>query len=206
MTDPIRIVIADDHPMVLDGVAASLDSFDHISVVGAAHNGEEALAAVAETKPDIAILDINMPVMNGLKATERLAARGGETRVLILSMHENREYIDQAMAQGARGYILKTASAEEIVDAIETVHRGDTYVCRHLTAALADQDAALDVLTPRESSILAMIAKGASNKEIGRALDISFRTVETHRKNIKRKLGVASTAGLAAFAIERGLV
>ena len=205
MTAPIRIIIADDHPMVLDGVSASLETFGHINVVGTATDGEEAIALVAETEPDIALLDINMPRMNGLKATEKLAT-SGQTRVLILSMHENREYIDHAMKHGARGYILKTASAEDIVEAIETVDRGETYVCRHLIRALADQEEGLDVLTPRERSILAMIAGGASNKEIGRDLDISFRTVEIHRKNIKRKLDISSTAGLAKFAIERGIV
>lgn len=205
MTTPIRIIIADDHPMVLDGVSASLETFDHISVIGTATDGEEAIALIAETGPDIALLDINMPRMNGLQATEKLVADSA-TRVLILSMHDNREYIDHAMKHGAQGYILKTASAEDIVDAIETVDRGETYVCRHLTKALAEQEEGLDVLTPRERSILSMIAGGASNKEIGRDLDISFRTVETHRKNIKRKLDISSTAGLAKFAIERGIV
>jgi len=205
MTTPIRIIIADDHPMVLDGVSASLETFDHISVIGTATDGEEAIALIGETGPDIALLDINMPRMNGLQATEKLVADSA-TRVLILSMHDNREYIDHAMKHGAQGYILKTASAEDIVDAIETVDRGETYVCRHLTKALAEQEEGLDVLTPRERSILSMIAGGASNKEIGRDLDISFRTVETHRKNIKRKLDISSTAGLAKFALERGIV
>lgn len=206
MTAPITVLVADDHPMVLDGVRSCLESFDHIAVVGCATNGLEAVEKIGELRPDIALMDINMPVCSGLKATAELKAKGSPVRVVILSMHDNPEYIDHAMAQGAWGYILKSAPAEDIVEAIECAHRGEVYRCSHVAAALDAQNGESGVLTRRERAVLALIAGGGSNKHIARDLDISVRTVETHRKNIKRKLGVDSTAGLVSFAMENGLV
>lgn len=206
MSEKITVVLADDHPMVLDGVRACLDGFDHIDVVGAATDGREAVALIERLAPDIALMDVNTPGCSGLKATAELAARGVATRIVILSMHDNPEYIDHAMTQGARGYVLKSAPAEAIVEAIETAYRGEIYKCAHVSAAIDARSGEAGPLTKRERSILTMVAEGAANKDVARALDISVRTVETHRKNIKRKLGIDTTAGLTAFAMENGLV
>ena len=135
----ISVVLADDHPMVLDGVRACLEGYDHISVVGAATDGREAVAMIKRLVPDIALMDVNMPGCSGLKATAELAARGARTRIVILSMHDNPEYIDHAMSQGARGYVLKSAPAEDIVEAIETAYRGDIYKCARAAAALDER-------------------------------------------------------------------
>ncbi|MEL7464339.1 MAG: response regulator transcription factor [Pseudomonadota bacterium] len=206
MSDKITVVLADDHPMVLDGVRSCLEGFDHIEVVGAATDGREAIALIERLAPDIALMDVNMPGCSGLKATAELAERGAATRIVILSMHDSSEYIDHAMTQGARGYVLKSAPAEAIVEAIETAYRGEIYKCAHAAAAIDARNGEAGPLTKRERSILTMVAEGAANKDVARALDISVRTVETHRKNIKRKLGIDTTAGLTAFAMENGLV
>ena len=206
MTDNrIRIVLADDHPMVLDGIRACLESFAHIDVVGSARTGEEAVSVVEATCPDIALIDINMPGTNGLSATKQIVDGPTETRVLILSMHDNREYIEHAWERGAKGYMLKSADAGDIVAAIEAVNRGETFVCQGVEAAMDAQPAA-SPLTERELGVLKILAEGGSNKHVARALDISVRTVETHRKNIKRKLGISSTAGLAKYALDAGLI
>lgn len=205
-SEVISVVLADDHPMVLDGVKSCLESYDHIHVVGVAADGGAAVSLVEDLRPDIALLDINMPVCSGLKATADLRARGVETRIIILSMHDNPEYVDHAMTQGASGYILKSAPAEDIVKAIEIAKEGGVYRCSHTEAALTSKEDDIGPLTRRERVILTMIAGGDSNKDVARVLEISVRTVETHRKNLKRKLGIDSTAGLVSFAMENGLV
>lgn len=205
-SEAVRVILADDHPMVLDGVGASLATFDHIDVVGMAADGDEAVALAAELRPDIALMDINMPNCNGLRATELIGEKAPDTRVVIFTMHENREYIEDAKARGACGYVLKSASAEEIVEAIITVAEGSVFYCKGVEAILEEQETRAHALTARERSILALLANGGSNKHVARELGISVRTVETHRKNIKRKLGISSTAGLAKYAMETGLV
>lgn len=204
----IRVIIADDHPLVLEGVRACLETYDHIEVSGTATNGRTALELARRIRPDIAILDINMPELNGIDATEMFREELPGTRLLILSMHDDREYISSALDAGARGYILKDVSTDEMVTAIEAIHRGGTYfssgigdVFAALKAAPADERG----LTTREQTILLLLADGMSNKDIARKLDISVRTVETHRKNLKRKLGINSTAGLTRYVIESGL-
>lgn len=208
----INILLVDDHPLVRDGIRARLESEEGVSVIGEAQNGQEALDFVAQKAPDVALMDVSMPVMNGLDATKIFKEQHPEIRVLILSMHDSREYILQLIQSGASGYILKDVSSDELIKAIETVHQGGTYFSSGASQSLfsADQPQTqteeVAALTPREATVLKQLAEGKSNKEIARILDISVRTVETHRQNIKQKLNIHTAAGLARYAIENGLV
>ena len=200
----IRILIADDHPLVLDGIASCLEDFDHIEVIGKAKTGREALEKSEELRPDIVLLDINMPEVNGLDATALFRERFPDIKLLILSMHDNHEYISSAIRNGARGYVLKDVPSEEIVTAIEAVHMGGTYFSSGVSEILLShgQDSKVGPLTSREQTILLLLADGKSNKHVARELDISVRTAEVHRRNIKRKLNINSTAGLTRYVIE----
>jgi len=204
----IRILIADDHPLVMDGIRSCLETYDHIEVVGEARTGREALDKAEELKPDIVLMDITMPDLSGLDATEQFKDRFPEIKLLILSMHDNREYITSALRYGARGYILKDVPSQEIFAAIEAVHRGGTYFSSAVSEILLSHAEAgsQESLTSREQTILLLLAEGKSNKHVARELDISVRTAETHRRNIKRKLNIDSTAGLTRYAIQHGLI
>ncbi len=207
MTKPVRVVIADDHPMVAEGIEAILETYDDIDVVACLANGQEVVDQVAELKPDVILMDLNMPGLGGLSATEILLERDEATKVLILTMHSAPEYVSTAMRHGASGYILKDVPTEEIYDAIQAVMRGETYLCHGATEALAPRTAdGREPLTAREQTILLELAQGKSNKQVAFDLDISVHTVETHRKNIKRKLGITSTAGLTRYALEHGVL
>lgn len=202
-----RVVIVDDHPMVVDGIAAILESYDDISVIAKLRDGQQILDAVTDLSPDVILLDLNMPGMSGLSATELILERCPETRVLILSMHDSPEYISTALGHGARGYVLKDVPTEEIKTAIDQVMAGEHYLCTGAQGSLAPMTAGgREMLTGREQTILLQLAQGKSNKEVALALDISVRTVETHRRNIKCKLGISSTAGLTRYALEHGVL
>lgn len=205
---PIRIAIVDDHPMVTEGIQAILESYDDINVVVTCTSGEDILAQAKEVQLDVILLDLNMPGMNGLTAMERLLETRPETRILVLSMHDSPEYISTALDHGAMGYLLKDVPTEEIKTAIDTVMQGQRYLCTGAKGSLVP-DTPSDTrasLTGREQTVLLQLAKGRSNKEVAVALDISVRTVETHRKNIKNKLGISSTAGLTRYALEHGVL
>lgn len=206
-TAPIRVAIVDDHPMVAEGVQAILQTYEDIEVVGTLGSGQEIVDGVEELAPDVVLLDLNMPGLSGLTATELLLERRPETRVLILSMHDSTGYISSALSHGAMGYILKDVPTEEIKTAIDTVMQGERYLCTGATASLrpATRDG-VEQLTNREQTILLQLAQGKSNKEVALALDISVRTVETHRKNLRAKLGITSTAGLTRYAMEHGVL
>lgn len=207
MTQPTRVLIVDDHPMVAEGIRAILETYDDLCVIGTLTNGEEAVAAAPALAPDVILLDLNMPRMGGLTATELLLERLPETRILILSMHDSAEYIATALRHGAMGYVLKDVPIEEVKLAIDRVMAGERYLCTGATASLNPGTAdGREPLTGREQTILLELAQGRSNKDVAAALDISVRTVETHRKNIKRKLGIASTAGLTRYALEHGVL
>ncbi|MBC7143036.1 MAG: response regulator transcription factor [Rhodobacteraceae bacterium] len=207
MTEPIRILIVDDHPMVAEGIRAILETYGDIDVVGTLGNGQEAIDRVEALAPDVILLDLNMPQVNGLSATEILLERNPDTRIVILSMHDSPEYISTALRHGAMGYILKDVPIEEIRSAIDRVMAGERYLCTGATASLNPGTAdGREPLTQREQTILLELAQGRSNKDVAAGLDISVRTVETHRKNIKRKLGIATTAGLTRYAIEHGVL
>jgi DNA-binding NarL/FixJ family response regulator len=202
----IKVMIVDDHPMVAEGIQSILESYDDINVVGCLPNGRAAIESVAELDPDVILMDLNMPEIGGLSATEILLERQPDTRIVILSMHDNPEYISSALSHGAMGYILKDVPTDEIKLAIDTVMRGERYLCTGAQGSLEPKDAARESLTEREQTILLQLAQGKSNKEVALTLDISVRTVETHRKNIKRKLGISSTAGLTRYAMEHGVL
>ncbi|MGV6811057.1 MAG: response regulator transcription factor [Brevirhabdus sp.] len=207
MSTPTRVVIVDDHPMVAEGVRAILETYDGIEVIATLSNGQEIIDQVARLDPDVILLDLNMPQIGGLSATEILLERRPQTRILILSMHDSAEYISTALNHGARGYILKDVPTDDIKTAIDTVMRGEIYMCHGAEAALTPKTLdGREPLTSREQTILLELAQGKSNKEVAAALDISVRTVETHRKNIKRKLGISSTAGLTRYAMEHGVL
>ncbi len=207
MTDTTRVLIVDDHPMVAEGIQSILESFDDIQVVGTLGNGQEAIDQAARLRPDVILMDLNMPGMGGLSATEIILERLPRTRILILSMHDSPEYISTALNHGAKGYILKDVPTDEIKQAIDAVMRGERYLCTGASGSLEPKgDSTREALTGREQTILLELAQGKSNKEVAQTLEISVRTVETHRKNIKRKLGISSTAGLTRYALEHGVL
>ncbi|MGR3435529.1 MAG: response regulator transcription factor [Shimia sp.] len=207
MTGATRVLIVDDHPMVAEGIEAILETYDDLVVVGIATNGAEAVTQAGTLAPDVVLMDLNMPGMGGLAATERILEARPEIRVLILSMHDSPEYIATALAHGARGYVLKDVPTEEIKTAIDRVVEGGQYLCTGAEGAMAPATAdGREVLTEREQTVLLDLAQGRSNKEVAHRLGISVRTVETHRKNIRRKLGISSTAGLTRYAMEHGVL
>ena len=207
MTPPIRIIIVDDHPMVAEGIQAILETYDDLEIIAVLNNGQDAIDRVEDLAPDVILLDLNMPGVNGLSATEIILERRPQTRILILSMHDSPEYISTALNHGAKGYLLKDVPTDEIKTAIETVMEGGEYLCTGARGSLKPRIAdGREPLTSREQQILLELAQGKSNKDVGQSLDISVRTVETHRKNIKRKLGISSTAGLTRYAMEHGVL
>ena len=207
MSDKTRVLIVDDHPMVAEGIEAILETYDDIEVVGTLSSAKEALASVVGMDPDVVLLDLNMPGMSGLTATARVPDARPGTRILILTMHDSPEYISTALSHGASGYILKDVPTEEIRIAIDSVMRGEQYLCTGAAASLAPRIAdGREPLTSREQTVLLELAQGKSNRVVAETLNISVHTVETHRKNIKRKLGISSTAGLTRYALEHGVL
>ena len=203
MSQEVKILLVDDHPLVRDGLRARLEAAPHLRVVGEAGSGQEALEQAGRCQPDLVLMDVNMRGGSGIEATAQLTARYPGIAVLILSMHDKPEYVSQAMQAGARGYVLKDAPGKDIVLAIETVMGGGIYYSAALARQLASPLVADNQLTSREQEVLRHIAAGQSNKQIARELDLSVRTVETHRLNIKRKLGIEGQAELIRFAVQR---
>ena len=205
--DPVKVLIIDDHPMVAEGIQSILESYEDLSVVGCCNSARNAIAQLDDFDPDVILMDLNMPDMGGLTATEIVLERRPGTRILILSMHDSAEYISSALSHGAMGYILKDVPTDEIKEAIDAVMAGKQYLCTGASGSLQPKEGeAREALTGREQTILLQLAQGKSNKDVATALDISVRTVETHRKNIKRKLGISSTAGLTRYAMEHGVL
>lgn len=204
---PIRVLLVDNHPLVLDGLKAVLETYEHIEVVGTAASATAGIDAAVATQPHVVLMDINMPQINGIDALELFREKQLSLRVLMLSMHDSREYISTSVMYGAAGYILKDVATEEIVAAIETVAAGRTYFSSGVRDVLMEGSSGrLKELTTREQDVLLLIARGKSNRDAALALDISERTMETHRKNIKRKLDIATTAGLIRYAVDNGLI
>jgi DNA-binding NarL/FixJ family response regulator len=202
----VHIMLVDDHPLVRDGLRARLEAVAHFRVVAEADSGAEALALVGSTRIDLVLMDITMRDGSGIEATARLYANYPDIAVLILSMHDKLEYVTQAIQAGARGYVLKDAPGKDIVLAIDTVMAGGIYYSAAVARQLARPSAQDNQLTSREQEVLRHIANGESNKQIAKALDLSVRTVETHRLNIKRKLGIEGQAELIKFAVQHGRV
>ncbi len=207
MTEQTRVVIVDDHPMVAEGIQSILESYDDINVIATLNNGRDAIDQLDALDPDVVLMDLNMPEIGGLTATEIMLERRPGTRIVIMTMHDNPEYISSALSHGAMGYLLKDVPTDEIKQAIDVVMRGERYLCTGAQGSIAPKaNNAREALTEREQTILLQLASGKSNKEVAGILDISVRTVETHRKNIKRKLGISSTAGLTRYALEHGVL
>ncbi|ASP22122.1 oxygen regulatory protein NreC [Antarctobacter heliothermus] len=203
---PTRVVVVDDHPMVAEGIEAILESYDDINVVATLSDGQTMIDRLEELSPDVILMDLNMPGLGGLSATEMILELRPATRILVLSMHDSREYISTALSHGARGYVLKDVPTDEIKRAIDSVMAGNRYLCPGAEGALTPSGQDREQLTNREQMVLLQLAQGKSNKQVAEALDISVRTVETHRKNIRRKLGVSSTAELMRYALEHGVL
>ncbi|WP_417205436.1 response regulator transcription factor [Antarctobacter sp.] len=203
---PTRVVVVDDHPMVAEGIEAILESYEDVTVLATLSDGQTMIDRLVELSPDVILMDLNMPGLGGLSATEMILELRPETRILVLSMHDSREYITTALSHGARGYVLKDVPTDEIKRAIDTVMAGDRYLCPGAEGALTPSGQEREQLTNREQMVLLQLAQGKSNKQVAEALDISVRTVETHRKNIRRKLGVSSTAELMRYALEHGVL
>lgn len=214
MTKAIRVLVADDHMIVRTGIRHVLESEPGFEVVGEAANGAEALSLTAKLHPDVVVLDISMPDVSGLELAARLRSAGGGTRILILSMHNNTEYVLESVRAGAHGYLLKDTAATELRTAIRAICQGESYfsppVASRLSAAVRGerdpQPAGLDQLTGREREVLHGIAQGRTNKEIATELGISHRTVETHRESLMRKLQIRTVAELTRFALGAGIL
>lgn len=208
----IRIVLADDHTMMRDGLKALLEAHSDLLIVGMAANGREAVEVVKAAQPDVAVLDIAMPELNGLDAAQRVVAAAPGTRIVILSMYGNSEHVYRALQAGALGYLLKESAGDEIVAAIRAVAAGRRYLSEKISETMiadyvSERHAAspLERLSPRERVVLQLVVEGHSNAEVARAVSLSVKTVETYRSRMMRKLGVHDVTGLVKFAIEHGL-
>lgn len=207
----IRLLIVDDHVLLRDGIAAILQEQPGIAVVGYAQNGSDAIDKVMQLNPDVVLMDIAMPVMDGLQATQQIKEKWPDVRILILTMHDEPEYVRKIMQAGASGYVLKDVSSDELLRAIQTVNQEGSYFSSGVAQAIFRNDSTDgittdEVLTQREIDVLKLIAVGECNKDIARKLAISLRTVESHRLNLRNKLGIQTTAGLTHYALEHHLI
>jgi DNA-binding NarL/FixJ family response regulator len=214
-TKRIRLLLVDDHAVVREGIRSFLVAQPHLEIVGEASDGREALAKAQELVPDIVLMDITMPHQNGLETARLLSQQVPQTRVLVLTVHNNQEYAAQVIRCGARGYLLKDTSPAELVRAIEAVHAGQAFFSPLISQAMMNDlvakaaqpvSAVTQSLTAREQEVLIHIASGLSNKEIAERLQLGLRTIETHRERIMRKLDIHNVAGLTRFAITEGLI
>ena len=203
-TPTIRLVIVDDHPLVRDGLRARLSVVPGLQVIGEAASGADALLLADADTPDLMLVDVGMRGMNGIELATALRERQPQIRVLMLSMYDNREYVLSAIRAGARGYVLKESPTEEIIAAISAVWAGGNYFSAQVSSLVMRTGAAVPQLTAREHEILLLLAHGRSNKLVARQLDISVRTVETHRLSLRRKLGVDSASELLKIAVTNG--
>jgi DNA-binding NarL/FixJ family response regulator len=213
--DKIRILIVDDHTLVRQGIRALIEKEPDLAVVGEAEDGRVAITMTAQLEPDVILMDIAMPLLNGLEATRQIHHNHPQVKVLILTMHDNEEYIRQALAAGAMGYILKDAAAHDLIDAIRCVYQGEAVLSPAITRLVIEDylrwgdlpdERSGDDLSPREREVLQLIAEGYTNKEIGEILSISVKTVQTHRGSLMSKLDLHDRGDLIKYAIQKKII
>jgi len=209
----IRVLLADDHALVRAGIRSLLNAMDEVEVVAEASSGEEAIELVTQNQPDVVLMDIAMKGITGLEAAARMRGRNPEVRVVILSMHSGEEYVLQALRAGAAGYLLKDAATGELELALRSVMRGESWLSPAVSRQVvegyvqrAGGEQAPEVLTARQREVLRLVAGGKSTKEIAFLLNLSVKTVETHRAQVMERLGIRDVAGLVRYALRTGLV
>jgi len=212
----ITVLLADDHTIVRQGLRALLEAEQDIRVVGEAETGRQAIQMISRLRPDVAIMDIAMPLLNGLEATRQIRRQSPSTKVLILSMHSDDEYAHQAIQAGAAGYLIKQTAANDLLNAIREIYKGNAFFSPPISKLLIDHyrgtvkrgpaEKRTDLLSPRELEVLQLVTEGRSNKQIAAELSISIKTVEKHRQRIMHKLNIHDVAGLTRYAIARGII
>lgn len=213
---PIRILLADDHTVVRDGLRALLEKQPDMTVVAEASDGRDSIRLADEQSPDVVVMDIGMPSLNGIEATRRILAANPRTAVVMLSMHQDESYVLRSLKAGAKGYLLKDSLRGDVIDAIRAVAQGRSFLTRKVRLMLQEDyvrqmesrglEDSYDLLTDREREVLHMVAEGKSNKEVAGLLNISPTTVETHRAHILQKLGIHSVPELILYAVRKGIV
>lgn len=205
----IKVLLVDDHQIIVDGLKSLLKNTEGIVVAAEANNGSEALRILEILEIDVVLMDIDMPVLNGIDTLKEITKRGAKVKVIILSMHQEAGMIKSLMALGANGYLLKSCAQDELINAVRKVADGQQFFSPEVTLSLLNplqNHQQGELLTDRETEILKLIAAGFSNKEIGDQLFISHRTVDTHRTNLMKKLDVSNIAGLISYSIRNGIV
>lgn len=212
----MRVLVADDHAIIREGLRIMLGNQSDMEVVGVAANGREAIRLVEEHEPDVAVMDISMPELNGIEAIQQMLPRHPHMQAVVLSIHETKPYVYRALKAGAGGYLIKETAGVEVVEAVRAVHRGERYLSRRIADLLMDvsfrqlgtsiEDGPLEVLSPREREILQLVAEGKTSQEIAERLSISSKTVDTYRSRLMQKIRVDDMAGLVKFAIQHGVI
>jgi DNA-binding NarL/FixJ family response regulator len=208
----ITVILADDHPVVRDGLCFLLNAQQDIKVIGTADNGHEAVQLATKLNPNVAVMDIAMPLLNGIEATQQITSTLPHTRVMILSIHFTSVHIQRALQAGAMGYLLKESAGEEVVEAIRTVHEGRRYLSRKIAETVVEDYVrqgggdVLEGLSPRERQVLQLIAEGKTSAEAAQILYLSVKTVETYRSRFMQKLGLKDMTALVKFAIQHGII
>jgi DNA-binding NarL/FixJ family response regulator len=212
--NPIRVLLADDHTLIMAGIRALLEEIDGITVIAQASNGREAVALAIAEKPNLVVMDISMKDLNGIEATAQIKAAVPDTRVLILSMHATEDFMRRALKAGADGYLVKDSAPLELKMAIQAVVRGEHFISSRVSGFLVSGLVgggestlqSIDTLTPRQREILQMIAEGKSTKQIAFVLNVSKKTIETHRASLMERLGIHDVAGLVLYAVRNRLI
>jgi two-component system, NarL family, response regulator NreC len=207
---PTRILLADDHAMVREGLRAFLEK-QGFQIVAEASDGQEVLRSVEKTAPDVAVIDISMPVLNGVDAARELKKSFPKTKVILLTQHDEDQYVSESLRVGVKGYVLKNQAAEDLVHAIQEVCRGSVYLSPNISRAVIDAYLSktydvTDPLSARERQVLQLVGEGKSTKDIAEHLGISVKTAESHRARLMKKLDIHETASLVRYAIRRGLI
>ena len=209
---PIRVLIADDHGVVAEGLKHLIEAQADLQVIGIVADGREAVRVSRDSQPDVVVMDLSMPELNGADATRAILERDPKCRVIVLSMYAEREYVRRALRAGAVGYVVKRSAAKELVDAIRAVHAGQRYLSPRIADVVIDdysaeeRDDPLSKLSAREREVLQLLAEGKTGAEIAQRLALSPKTVETYRARLVEKLGIRDVAGLVRFAIQHGIV